>query len=82
MKSPASNLSSLLKELIARDVFGAGSPASEIAEKVIATGIDSLTRAERKLYDAVVLPALRDSKVPSQHAASIPIDKLNASNDE
>jgi hypothetical protein len=82
MKSSETDLSSALKELVDRDVLGAGSPASEIAIKVIATGIGSLTRPQRKLYDAVVVPALRDPKVPSQPAASIPIDKLNASNDD
>jgi len=85
VKSRETDLSGALDELISRGVLGEGSPASEVAKKVIATGIDSLTRQQRKLFDAIVLPALKrpeESKLGSQPVASIPIDELNASNDE
>ena len=85
MKSRETDPSSALDELVSRGVLGEGSPASEVAKKVIATGIESLTRQQWKLYNAVVLPALslsEESKSGSRPAASIPIEKLNASNDD
>jgi hypothetical protein len=48
-----------IEALVAHDVFGRGAPAFDIAQKVIASGYDSLSRKERQLYDAVVVPALK-----------------------
>jgi len=53
------DLSSAIDDLVARGTFGRGSPAFDIAQRVIATGYDSLTRKQRQLYDAVVIPALK-----------------------
>jgi hypothetical protein len=53
------DLPSAIEDLIARGIFGRGSPAFDIAQRVISTGYDSLTRKQRQLYDAVVIPALK-----------------------
>jgi hypothetical protein len=49
------DLSSAIDDLVARGTFGRGSPAFDIAQRVIATGYGSLTRKQRELYDAVVI---------------------------
>ena len=56
------DLSSAIEDLVARGIFGRGAPVFDIAQKVIATGYDSLTRKQRELYDAVVIPALARRK--------------------
>jgi len=58
-----------IEDLVAKGVFGRGAPAFYIAQKVIARGYDSLSRKERQLYDAVVIPALK------RQGAGVPVDK-------
>jgi len=53
------DLHNAIQDLIAKGALEENSDAHRVARVVIHDGYDSLTPAQRTLYDAVVTPALR-----------------------
>jgi hypothetical protein len=61
-----------IQDLLERGDLDKGAPAYGVAQQVIHRGYDSLTRMQRGLYDAVVVPALkkRGDELAGTHAAN------------
>jgi hypothetical protein len=79
-------LRAAIADLLKRGGLDPGVPAYGVAQKVIFSGYASLTPAQKRLYEAVIVPILsrrpEQQKSPQDDSGSIPIDDLNAENDE
>ena len=61
-----SELRIALTDLIARGGLDPRAPAYSVAQKVIFSGYDSLTRAQKVLYEAAIIPALAGKTIENQ----------------
>ena len=48
-----------IEDLLRRGDLDKGAPAYSVAQKIVHTGYDSLTRMQKVLYDLVIVPALK-----------------------
>jgi hypothetical protein len=48
-----------VEDLLRRGDLDKGAPAYTVAQKIVYTGYDSLTRTQKVLYDLVIVPALK-----------------------